>query len=505
MHIILDISYQDLYSSLDEYTSSTAIDEFTTPKGHKTRADKLVYFTSLSKVLTFQLQRVGYDAQKNAAVKKHSKFEFPKELFMDRYLDTNIDATTKKRKEIQLVKEEQSKLQQELNYYTNYNNSNFSIDALLNEAIDYINQKDLRIPISVIQKQREKVLLEIEQKKQKISELQIRIDSMYNDMKSLLYRLHAVLVHDGEAGSGHYWAYLYHPTKKSWFKFNDITVTEVDEETVWQDSFGGHLTASAYCIIYLHHSISEQSGLLDLTSVDKVEYSSIPLQLQASIAEDNSVFQSEKNSWEDKKDGSKQNGVNQSSSQRNFSSSQSSNSDHQVPASINMQARNESLNVASLRDGESQSNSSISSENANNNNSNNNGENNSEESQKFARLYQQKNEEILQSHEQNQNHPPQLQSFANFLLSTNHKEVMQFEITNLVYQELFGENLAKKVKPPPQLVNSLPNIPFGIPNSYHVLVQMYETCLENLEFLVIAFNSHLFDEYVFFFFKSFIT
>ena len=32
------------------------------------------------------------------------------------------------------------------------------------------------------------------------------------------YRLHSVLVHEGQAGSGHYWAYVLHPQRKVWLK-----------------------------------------------------------------------------------------------------------------------------------------------------------------------------------------------------------------------------------------------------------------------------------------------
>ena len=37
------------------------------------------------------------------------------------------------------------------------------------------------------------------------------------------YRLHAVLVHEGQANAGHYWAYVYNQPRQVWLKYNDIS------------------------------------------------------------------------------------------------------------------------------------------------------------------------------------------------------------------------------------------------------------------------------------------
>lgn len=53
-------------------------------------------------------------------------------------------------------------------------------------------------------------------------------DGLFNDMKRLPYRLHAVLVHDGRSvGSGHYWAYLYERDAERWILYNDQHVSIV--------------------------------------------------------------------------------------------------------------------------------------------------------------------------------------------------------------------------------------------------------------------------------------
>ena len=65
------------------------------------------------------------------------------------------------------------------------------------------------------------------------------------------YRLHAVLVHEGQAASGHYWAYVYCMQHRKWLKFNDITVSEVNWEELLRESMGGYHNASAYCLMYV--------------------------------------------------------------------------------------------------------------------------------------------------------------------------------------------------------------------------------------------------------------
>lgn len=66
------------------------------------------------------------------------------------------------------------------------------------------------------------------------------------------YRLHAVLVHEGQANAGHYWAYIHDPQHRCWLKYNDISVTKSSWEELVRDSFGGYRNASAYCLMYIN-------------------------------------------------------------------------------------------------------------------------------------------------------------------------------------------------------------------------------------------------------------
>jgi hypothetical protein len=75
------------------------------------------------------------------------------------------------------------------------------------------------------------------------------------------YDLHSILIHDGNADGGHYWAYIYDHTVKRWRKYNDMLITEVDEQEVFTKSIGGDGQTSAYYFIYTK---SEGIGTQDL-------------------------------------------------------------------------------------------------------------------------------------------------------------------------------------------------------------------------------------------------
>ena len=93
------------------------------------------------------------------------------------------------------------------------------------------------------------------------------------------YCLHAVMVHEGEAISGHYWSYVFNREANSWLKFNDISVTEATWQEVVKESEGGYGTASAYCLIYTQSTdSSEQPREGALTLSGKIQASSCTYQ-----------------------------------------------------------------------------------------------------------------------------------------------------------------------------------------------------------------------------------
>lgn len=58
-------------------------------------------------------------------------------------------------------------------------------------------------------------------------------------MKNCHYTLFAVWVHQGVAGSGHYWAHIRNPKTNQYIKFNDMRVNQVNffSDILWFQLF----------------------------------------------------------------------------------------------------------------------------------------------------------------------------------------------------------------------------------------------------------------------------
>lgn len=76
---------------------------------------------------------------------------------------------------------------------------------------------------------------------------ELDLSSVCTDVKSeeeslCLYDLQAVVVHAGEYGSGHYYAYVRPDIRSNdWYRFNDHDVTKVSFKDVANDSYGGQV------------------------------------------------------------------------------------------------------------------------------------------------------------------------------------------------------------------------------------------------------------------------
>jgi len=184
----------------------------------------------------------------------------------------------------------EKKIRKKLSQYLNYKDSGMVLPKILENTIQFIREE----PSSDqdFQKHLEQHLADLESKigseikvlQQQIEALQGQIDSIYADVEGEnTYKLHSVLVHDGLAGIGHYWAFVFDHKKRIWLKFNDTQVQQVNQETVFRESEGGHSTRSAYCLFY----VSELALSLSLSVTDRDLKNLIPDLLKQSILRDN--------------------------------------------------------------------------------------------------------------------------------------------------------------------------------------------------------------------------
>ncbi|NXX07284.1 UBP28 hydrolase, partial [Larus smithsonianus] len=167
-----------------------------------------------------------------------------------------------------------------------------------------VSEEELRLVRTCLQRWRNEIEQDVQDLKESIARIKHSLEQMYCDplLQQVPYRLHAVLVHEGQANAGHYWAYIYDQPRKSWLKYNDISVTESSWEELERDSFGGLKNASAYCLMYISDKVSrflaDKEEGSELGQFQK-EVEALPPELRHYIQEDNWRLEQEAEEWEE--------------------------------------------------------------------------------------------------------------------------------------------------------------------------------------------------------------
>ncbi|XP_015742937.1 ubiquitin carboxyl-terminal hydrolase 28 isoform X1 [Python bivittatus] len=296
------------------------------------------WFTKLPPVLTFELSRFEFNQSLGQPEKIHNKLEFPPVIYMDRFMYGNKEIIQAKREEIGKLKDQMTVLQQQLEKYVRYGSGadRFPLPDMLQHVLEFartrpsaatscaaavtpaeaqaeeeasdahtkqsrcpaetsedpapraVSTDEMNLVISCLQQWREEVEQDIKDLKTSMVLLSESMDQVYADpeLRQVPYHLHAVLVHEGQANAGHYWAYIYNPPQRNWLKYNDIAVTESSWEELERDSFGGSKNASAYCLIYVSKKLPHFAADYDDGQTER-EVEVLPLELQRYIEENN--------------------------------------------------------------------------------------------------------------------------------------------------------------------------------------------------------------------------
>ncbi|XP_031455718.1 ubiquitin carboxyl-terminal hydrolase 28 isoform X2 [Phasianus colchicus] len=167
-----------------------------------------------------------------------------------------------------------------------------------------VSEEEMNLVTTCLQRWRNEIEQDVRDLKESIARVSLSIDEMYSDphLQQVPYHLHAVLVHEGQANAGHYWAFIYDQPRKSWLKYNDISVTESSWEELERDSFGGLRNASAYCLMYISDKVSHVvAGEGDSSEVGQFqkEVEALPPELRRYIQEDNWRLEQEAEEWEE--------------------------------------------------------------------------------------------------------------------------------------------------------------------------------------------------------------
>ncbi|KAM4796326.1 ubiquitin carboxyl-terminal hydrolase 25 isoform 4-T4 [Rhinophrynus dorsalis] len=183
-----------------------------------------------------------------------------------------------------------------------FTQSRIPSDLPMHPAPRNITDEELTVLEGCLHRWRTEVETDTRDLQESIGRIHRTIELMYSDkmMSQVPYKLHAVLVHEGQANAGHYWAYIFDHHEKRWMKYNDISVTKSSWEELERDSFGGYRNASAYCLMYINdgeqHLIQEEydkeTGQV-LTGMD-----TLPHDLREYVKEDNRRFDKELEEWD---------------------------------------------------------------------------------------------------------------------------------------------------------------------------------------------------------------
>jgi len=277
--IMINAMEKDIYEGWDT-NYFNEIEGFLTPAGHTTKAEQEYWITKLPSVLLLQFQRVEFDKQTKNIKKITNPVNFEKIIYVDRFMKENHKESSTIRAEVREHKKKIKALESALRKYRSFGEHELNIAHVLQTATGFLeNQSEgmsvetgmgikLFDPVKIGMlgntsadiKNAEKVLATYleEVKKQtnlmevQLKEYQTKVEHSYDHMKKYSYQLHSIIIHAGQADSGHYYAFIYDFEQNKWRKYNDIHITEVPEEEVLKTAIGEDKSvANAYCLIYV--------------------------------------------------------------------------------------------------------------------------------------------------------------------------------------------------------------------------------------------------------------
>uniref|UniRef100_A0A8C6FUQ8 ubiquitinyl hydrolase 1 n=1 Tax=Moschus moschiferus TaxID=68415 RepID=A0A8C6FUQ8_MOSMO len=178
-----------------------------------------------------------------------------------------------------------------------------SVEMPAHPAPRTVTDEEINFVKTCLQRWRNEIEQDIQDLKNCIASTTQTIEQMYCDplLRQVPYRLHAVLVHEGQANAGHYWAYVYDQPRQVWLKYNDISVTESSWEELERDSYGGQKNVSAYCLMYINDKLPHFSAEAAPNELDQMsgEVEALSVELKHYIQEDNWRFEQEVEEWEE--------------------------------------------------------------------------------------------------------------------------------------------------------------------------------------------------------------
>lgn len=228
---------------------------------------KREWISSHPKQLVFQINRAILTQDGKGYEKNNDTFIFPKKFYIDRFLENNKMTILETDKTTETINQKIKLVEEQLHTAKYFGYYKMDIIQVLETFDDFCNQqKEYKDPNSLnnmfhsdyfekksLKKKQSKeinrIIARYNKMKKWLEELVEQKDKAYQPFNKVSYLLKAVIIHYGEINSGHYYTYV--RLNDEWFRFNDITVTKVNEKTVFDDAQGLiHPYANCYCLFY---------------------------------------------------------------------------------------------------------------------------------------------------------------------------------------------------------------------------------------------------------------
>eukprot|EP00347_Sterkiella_histriomuscorum_P010153 403377401 len=331
--IFLNIDHQNLYEAWNEAFLDQVSGFVKDQESQRCISES--WMTQPPNVLFFSLNRVQYDKVAKQPIKNNSLFKFDKVIYADMFLFKNRERTEMMRNQIQQTKDKIKQLNENLKIYESFlpgqgpqqglslvNNLQLTQDFVqtnLNasdQSQGSINVQNcvlhnpmqigplnfspqmLQNALQVLNAYKEVVSSQYQDLTNQIQTLSTQLKIAYDQSKEAPYYLHAIMIHQGFADSGHYYSYIYDRKNHSWWKFNDHSVSQESEQVVLEEAYGGqNQSKTAYSLIYINEKIAAQLEKVSIIDLYKGIEQKIDPQLKKYIFEINNQFNQEVTSY----------------------------------------------------------------------------------------------------------------------------------------------------------------------------------------------------------------
>jgi len=283
---------RDIYEALDVVFDEQIVDV------ENTTTPQYTSITKLPPILQIQIQRTAFDPVKQLPWKNRNPVTFPETLYMDRYMHSE-DETFLQRRRIAWGWKTQLRALEARRAALKDDEAEISVADALFATKDFITDlqaaeiEDMNVDPNLLENLEERlaeIAAELESLDERIATLKQKLSEQFTNLTQYEYKLQTVFIHRGEAGSGHYWIYVYDFENDTWREYNDEYVSVVkDRRRIFENQSGG----TPYYLAYVRSKDKKELVNAVVREVAEVEMADVPhfqpIEMDAQEAEDEGI------------------------------------------------------------------------------------------------------------------------------------------------------------------------------------------------------------------------